>query len=230
MELNVFGSEPDFTNPYSVKCVVLGDQGVGKTTLATVFNQGYFDPDTQSTIGVSFVSKNLKLIGKDQSIKVQVWDTAGLERFFSIVASYIRDSYIALMVFDMTRRESWDNLVKWKNELDKYNKYKGIPIPVLIGTKSDLPGHEVSPAEITERAKEWNCKSYIVASNQNYSPSMINRIFYIAVEDFHNIIVDNFKRDIPIPSILLKSDMRNVLHLDKLYEPEKPGRRFCCFQ
>ena len=82
------------------KLVFLGDQSVGKTSIITRFTYDTFDSNYQATIGIDFLSKTMYL--EDRTIRLQLWDTAGQERFRSLIPSYIRDSSVAVIVFDIT--------------------------------------------------------------------------------------------------------------------------------
>ncbi|KAK2530281.1 hypothetical protein Q9233_006258 [Columba guinea] len=97
------GSGGEFGNPLrKFKLVFLGEQSVGKTSLITRFMYDSFDNTYQATIGIDFLSKTMYL--EDRTIRLQLWDTAGQERFRSLIPSYIRDSAVAVIVFDVTSR------------------------------------------------------------------------------------------------------------------------------
>ncbi|KAJ6657449.1 hypothetical protein lerEdw1_002508 [Lerista edwardsae] len=96
------GAGGEFGNPLrKFKLVFLGEQSVGKTSLITRFMYDSFDNTYQATIGIDFLSKTMYL--EDRTIRLQLWDTAGQERFRSLIPSYIRDSAVAVIVFDLTR-------------------------------------------------------------------------------------------------------------------------------
>jgi Ras-related protein Rab-6A len=84
------------------KCVFLGDQGSGKTSIIKSFMYGSFDHNYQATIGIDFLSKTMYL--DDRTVRLQIWDSAGQERFRSLIPSYIRDSSVAVVVYDITSR------------------------------------------------------------------------------------------------------------------------------
>ncbi|CAJ0838436.1 2470_t:CDS:2 [Entrophospora sp. SA101] len=91
----------EFSNPLrKFKLVFLGEQSVGKTSLITRFMYDTFDNTYQATIGIDFLSKTMYL--EDRTVRLQLWDTAGQERFRSLIPSYIRDSSVAVVVFDIT--------------------------------------------------------------------------------------------------------------------------------
>ncbi|KZT56397.1 ras-domain-containing protein [Calocera cornea HHB12733] len=116
------------------KIVLLGDQSVGKTSLITRFMYDTFDQTYQATIGIDFLSKTMYL--EDRTVRLQLWDTAGQERFRSLIPSYIRDSSVAIVVFDITNRASFLSTSKW---IDDVRSERGSDvIIVLVGNKADL--------------------------------------------------------------------------------------------
>ena len=95
-----------FNNPLrKFKLVFLGEQSVGKTSLITRFMYDSFDNTYQATIGIDFLSKTMYL--EDRTVRLQLWDTAGQERFRSLIPSYIRDSTVAVVVYDITNANSF---------------------------------------------------------------------------------------------------------------------------
>ncbi|KAM6322937.1 ras-related protein Rab-41 isoform 4-T4 [Podargus strigoides] len=109
--MSVPGSGGEFGNPLrKFKLVFLGEQSVGKTSLITRFMYDSFDNTYQATIGIDFLSKTMYL--EDRTIRLQLWDTAGQERFRSLIPSYIRDSAVAVIVFDITSSMAWYQQVR----------------------------------------------------------------------------------------------------------------------
>nr|XP_023019466.1 ras-related protein Rab6-like [Leptinotarsa decemlineata] len=135
------------------KLVFLGEQSVGKTSLITRFMYDSFDTSYQATIGIDFLSKTVYL--KDRTIRLQLWDTAGQERFRSLIPSYIRDSAVAVIVYDITNMYSFEYTTKW---IDEVRRERGRNIVIiLVGNKVDLENfREVSVEEAEQRAKENN--------------------------------------------------------------------------
>ena len=97
------------------KLVFLGEQSVGKTSLITRFMYDTFDSNYQATIGIDFLSKTMYL--DDRTVRLQLWDTAGQERFRSLIPSYIRDSSVAVVVYDVTNRDSFKLTSKWVEDV-----------------------------------------------------------------------------------------------------------------
>eukprot|EP01038_Epipyxis_sp_PR26KG_P007386 gene7386-10063_t len=119
---------------YLFKYIIIGDTGVGKSCLLLQFTDKRFQPVHDLTIGVEF---GARLINIDHhQIKLQIWDTAGQESFRSITRSYYRDAAGALLVYDITRRESFNHLSRWLEEA-RQNGNPNMTI-MLIGNKSDL--------------------------------------------------------------------------------------------
>lgn len=90
------------SNTTKYKVILLGDSCTGKTSILTRFTYGTFDPTFQSTIGIDFLSKTMHL--DDRSIRLQLWDTAGQERFRTLINSYVRDSSVAVILYDVTSK------------------------------------------------------------------------------------------------------------------------------
>ncbi|KAK2664504.1 hypothetical protein Ddye_003078 [Dipteronia dyeriana] len=128
------GDSYDEECDYLFKAVMIGDSAVGKSNLLSRFAKDEFRLDSKPTIGVEFAYRNIRI--GDKIIKAQIWDTAGQERFRAITSSYYRGALGALLVYDITRRATFENIKKWLKELREYgNSYMVI---VLVGNKSDL--------------------------------------------------------------------------------------------
>mmetsp|Transcript_18578 Transcript_18578/g.71705 ORF Transcript_18578/g.71705 Transcript_18578/m.71705 type:complete len:203 (-) Transcript_18578:121-729(-) len=119
---------------YLFKYIIVGDTAVGKSCLLLQFTDKRFQPVHDLTIGVEFGSRTITI--DDNQIKLQIWDTAGQEKFRSITRSYYRGAAGALLVYDITRRETFDHLQSWLEDCKRYSN-QNIVI-MLIGNKSDL--------------------------------------------------------------------------------------------
>jgi Ras-related protein Rab-6A len=133
--------------------VFLGDQSVGKTSIITRFMYDKFDTTYQATIGIDFISKTMYL--EDRTVRLQLWDTAGQERFRSLIPSYIRDSSVAVVVYDVTNRQSFLNTARW---IEEVRSERGADvIIVLVGNKTDLVDkRQVSIEEGDGKAREFS--------------------------------------------------------------------------
>lgn len=146
------------------KIVFLGEQGVGKTSLITRFMYDTFDDNYQATIGIDFLSKTMYL--DDKTIRLQLWDTAGQERFRSLIPSYIRDSHVAIVVYDVTNRKSFEYIDKWIEDVRVERGEENV-ILVVVGNKSDLvEERQVSTEEGERKAQVLNAKLFIETSTK----------------------------------------------------------------
>ena len=114
--------------------IIVGDMAVGKSCILLQFTDHKFRHQHELTIGVEFGGKNIQV--KDKTIKIQIWDTAGQEAFQAITRTYYKGAIGALLVYDITRKETFDHIIKWYNEV-KLNGSKDICC-ILIGNKKDL--------------------------------------------------------------------------------------------
>lgn len=133
---------------YVFKVVLIGDSAVGKSQILARFARNEFSLDSKATIGVEFQTRTLVIDHK--SVKAQIWDTAGQERYRAVTSAYYRGAVGALLVYDITKRPSFDHIPRWLEELRSHAD-KNIVI-MLIGNKSDL---EDQRAVTTEDAKEF---------------------------------------------------------------------------
>ncbi|CAK9217752.1 unnamed protein product [Sphagnum jensenii] len=119
---------------YLFKVVLIGDSGVGKSNLLSRFTRNEFCLESKSTIGVEFATRSIQVDGK--TIKAQIWDTAGQERYRAITSAYYRGAVGALLVYDITKHVTYENVERWLKELRDHAD-SNIVI-MLVGNKSDL--------------------------------------------------------------------------------------------
>lgn len=124
----------DHEYDYLLKMVLIGDSGVGKSNILSRFTRNEFSLDSKSTIGVEFATRTLQIEGK--TIKAQIWDTAGQERYRAITSAYYRGAVGALLVYDITKKQTFDNVQRWLRELRDHAD-SNIVI-MMAGNKSDL--------------------------------------------------------------------------------------------
>jgi len=119
---------------YLFKIVLIGDSGVGKSNLLSRFTKNEFNLESKTTIGVEFATKSI--ISENKVIKAQIWDTAGQERYRAITNAYYRGAVGALLVYDITKQSTFDNVEKWLKELREHAEPH--IVVMLVGNKSDL--------------------------------------------------------------------------------------------
>ncbi|KAK9117371.1 hypothetical protein Sjap_016318 [Stephania japonica] len=145
---------------YLFKFIIIGDTGVGKSCLLLQFTDQRFQPVHDLTIGVEFGAKMVTIDGRP--IKLQIWDTAGQEAFRSITRSYYRGAAGALLVYDITRRETFNHLASWLEDARQHaNPNMAI---ALIGNKSDLSHRRAVTREEGEQFAKENGLLFMEAS------------------------------------------------------------------
>jgi Ras-related protein Rab-18 len=117
------------------KILLIGDSGVGKTSLLLRFSDREFQEEQQSTIGIDLKIKKVKI--GDKKVKITVWDTAGQERFRTLTSAYYRGAHGIIMVYDVSNKRSFDHLINWIKEVDQYGTNEEAVI-ILVGNKIDL--------------------------------------------------------------------------------------------
>lgn len=133
------------------KLLLIGDSGVGKSSLLHRFADDDYKDDYISTIGVDFKIKTLEEQDGKQ-MKLQIWDTAGQERFRTITSSYYRGAHGIVVVYDITDAESFANVKQWLHEIDRYASENVNKL--LVGNKSDLESErQVTVAQGEELAQ-----------------------------------------------------------------------------
>ncbi|XP_075310001.1 ras-related protein Rab-37 isoform X3 [Odontesthes bonariensis] len=148
---------PSIPFPYNEqlthKTILVGDSGVGKTSLLVQYDQGKFISGSfTSTVGIGFTNKVVDM--DNLKVKLQIWDTAGQERFRSVTHAYYRDAQALLLLYDITSKPSFDNIRAWLTEIHEYAQ-KDVVI-MLLGNKSDMTAERVVKKEEGERlAKEY---------------------------------------------------------------------------
>ena len=121
---------------YLFKILVIGDVGVGKTSLIRRFTKGYFAENITSTVGVDLDSKIVNISG--DKVKLQCWDAAGQEKYRAITQSYFRNADAVIMMFDLTNQGSFASIPQWLMDVHRYSNKNAVK--VLVGNKTDLKG------------------------------------------------------------------------------------------
>ena len=154
----------------SIKVILIGDSGVGKTCLIQQYTNQQFQEETVSTIAVSDkLTKEVKV--GEKTIKLEIWDTVGQEKFKSVNKIYMNQAKIALMVYDMTDQNSFNNLQNWYNELK--DKNDSVEIIGVIANKSDLYEDRVIDKE----------------EGENYAKSINALFFETSALDYENVSI-----------------------------------------
>ena len=194
---------------YKIKIIVVGDIGVGKTNLINRFASDKFDTNSKATIGVEFVYKTLKI--NKEVIKVEVWDTAGQERYRAITSSYYKGAKGAIIVYDITNEDSFNNVESWMNEVTK--KGKTDMQFLLVGNKKDLVNdRKVTEQKGIDKAKELNMNlfeaSALEKTNVNEAFNYLMKEIYLNIRREKNINTNNDEK-IGQSGIALNTNKKN---------------------
>ena len=183
------------------KIIFTGDIYVGKTSIINVLTGHKFNNDYEASIGVDFFSKTIKYKGK--IIKLQIWDSAGQEKFRSLIPNYIRGSSLVFIVYDISNRKTFDNLQSW---VDFVNNIENSNI-VIIGNKIDLDSkREVTTEEGEKFCREKNYEFFEVSAKDdtNLNDMLFNSV--ASLPFFNSINTDGATKE-QIVENLMKENM-----------------------
>ncbi|XP_028848642.1 ras-related protein Rab-10-like [Denticeps clupeoides] len=165
--------------PYDLlfKLLLVGNSGVGKTSLLFRFTEDVFTTTFISTIGIDFKIKTIELHGK--KIKLQIWDTAGQERFHTITTSYYRGAVGILLVYDITNGDSFNSISMWLRNIDQH---AGNDVEwMLLGNKCDMESKRIIPTSQGKQvAEQHGIRFYETSARANIN---VEKAFLNLVED-----------------------------------------------
>ena len=177
---------PGINYDYLLKYIIIGDAAVGKSNLLLRFAQNDFKMEYQLTIGVEFGAKNLEI--KQKIIRIQIWDTAGQESFRSITRAYYKNSVCAVLVYDITNRDSFEHISSWIE--DCLAQSPKTVFMVLVGNKSDLTEQrKVSFEEGHQMAKNNNMLFYETSAKSGQN---VDKIFQDSAKEINNKINEGY--------------------------------------
>lgn len=155
------------------KLLIIGDSGVGKSSLLLRFADNTFSGSYITTIGVDFKIRTLEIDG--EKVKLQIWDTAGQERFRTITSTYYRGTHGVIVVYDVTNGESFANVKRWLHEIDQNCEMVN---RILVGNKNDDPERKVVLTEDAQRfAEQMKIKLFETSAKENINvEEMFNEI------------------------------------------------------
>ena len=147
-------------NYKTCQLLIIGDSSVGKTSLITRYTNGTFKEEYLATVGLDYNSKDEVI--NNETIHIKLWDTAGQERFKSLTQNYFRNAEGVLLVYDVTKTESFNNLKEWISSIKKNMETKNIFLPlIVIGNKIDMEdSREIDKEEANKFATENNYKYF----------------------------------------------------------------------
>ena len=171
---------------YLFKYIIIGDAAVGKSNLLLRYTHGQFKPEYQLTIGVEFGAKNISISNK--TYRIQIWDTAGQENFRSITRAYYKNSACALVVYDISNRESFDNINTWIEDCKSQSPQT--IFMVLVGNKNDLEDKRAVTFEEGQELAEKNKMMFFETSAK--TGKNVDEIFFRSAENIAKKIDENY--------------------------------------
>ena len=194
-------SEGDSVSVTRHKIIFVGDAGVGKTTIISRVMDNPFNEVYEPSIGVDFMSKIIKYRG--QNIKLQIWDTAGQEKYKGLIPSYVRNSSIVFLIYDISVKTSFDNIPKWISFIRSIEN----TTLVLCGNKIDLEKREVTKEEGEALAQKEGIAFYEMSAK---SGEGIKNMFYSAVSDL-TVFAENNNKESLIKELMEENGVENAV-------------------
>lgn len=165
---------------YLYKIVVTGDSAVGKSNLMSRYARNEFDLHSKATIGVEFQTQIVEIEGKE--VKVQIWDTAGQERFRAVTSAYYRGAVGALVVYDITRRSTFDNIGRWLDELKTHSDTT--VATMLVGNKCDL--ENIRDVSVEEGKSLAQAEGLFFMETSALDSTNVEAAFEVVVREIYN--------------------------------------------
>ena len=203
---------------YLFKYIIIGDPSVGKSNLLMKFANNKFTEDYEATIGVEFGVKNLQIDNK--IYRIQIWDTAGQENFRSITRAYYKNCVCAMVVYDITKRTSFNNVQNWLQ--DVITQSPKTVLIILIGNKIDL---EDKREVIFDEGNEFAIKHGIMFMETSAKTGEgVEEAFRKSVQEIENKIKENYY-DLNSETCGIKKGKTNNISISSEKKKEKRG---CC--
>ena len=175
------------------KVIFIGDANTGKTSIINRIIDNPFNDTYEVSIGIDFMSKNIRFRG--QNIKIQIWDSAGQEKYKGLIPSYVRNSSIVFIVYDISRRTSFENVQNWISFVKNIEK----TTMILCGNKTDL-NREVETKEGEEVAEREGIKFFECSAKTNEN---IKYMFYASIAGLPTFgIIDESEKENLVKELL----------------------------
>ncbi|KAA3485662.1 ras-related protein RABA5e-like isoform X1 [Gossypium australe] len=216
-------SDDETVEEYLFKIVIIGDSAVGKSNLLSRFARNEFKAHSKATIGVEFQTQSVEIDGKE--VKAQIWDTAGQERFRAVTSAYYRGAFGALLVYDISRRATFDNVARWLDELNckfytlfhivyhesKFAAHSDTTVArMLVGNKCDLENtREVSLDEGKSLAES---EGLFFIETSALDSTNVWTAFEIVIREIYNNVSrkvlssDSYKAELSVNRVSLVND------------------------
>ncbi|KAL3360200.1 hypothetical protein AABB24_016612, partial [Solanum stoloniferum] len=199
-------SSDDEGEEYLFKIVIIGDSAVGKSNLLTRYARNEFNLHSKATIGVEFQTQTLEIDGKE--VKAQIWDTAGQERFRAVTSAYYRGAFGALVVYDISRRTTFDSIPRWLDELKTHSDTT--VARMLVGNKCDL--ENIRAVSVEEGKSLAESEGMFFMETSALDSTNVNKAFEIVIREIYNSVSrkvlnsDSYKAELSVNRVNLVND------------------------
>ena len=193
--------------PLEAKIVLLGEAGVGKSSIVLRYVTDSFKTDAEGTVGASYMGKIVNF--NDRLVKLNIWDTAGQERYHSLAKMYYRDANAALLVYDVTNSDSFDGMIRWYNEV-KQNSNPGIVVAIAANKEDLIENEKIEHHKTMKFAESINAVFNRTSAKSSYGIEQI----------FKEIVIKLF------PEINQIKERAQSVHLTS--KSAKTHKKNCC--
>ncbi|XP_065867041.1 ras-related protein RABA5d-like [Euphorbia lathyris] len=196
-------SDDEGGEEYLFKIVIIGDSAVGKSNLLSRYARNEFNLHSKATIGVEFQTQSMEIDGKE--VKAQIWDTAGQERFRAVTSAYYRGAVGALIVYDITRRTTFDSVGRWLEELKTHSDTT--VARMLVGNKLDLDN--IRDVSVEEGKSLAEAEGLFFMETSALDSTNVKKAFELVIRDIYNNVSrkvlnsDTYKAELSINRVTL---------------------------
>ncbi|KAA8527322.1 hypothetical protein F0562_034581 [Nyssa sinensis] len=188
---------------YLFKVVIIGDSAVGKSNLLSRYARNEFNMHSKATIGVEFQTQTMDIDGKE--VKAQIWDTAGQERFRAVTSAYYRGTVGALIVYDISRRTTFDSIGRWLDELKTHSETT--VARMLVGNKCDL--ENIRAVSVEEGKSLAEAEGLFFMETSALDSTNVKKAFDIVIREIYNNVSrkvlnsDSYKAELSLNRVSL---------------------------
>ncbi|RWW86848.1 hypothetical protein BHE74_00004354 [Ensete ventricosum] len=197
---------------YLFKVVIIGDSAVGKSNLLSRYARNEFNLHSKATIGVEFLTQTVDIDGKE--VKAQIWDTAGQDRFRAVTSAYYRGAFGALVIYDVSRRSTFDSVSRWLDELNNTTVAK-----MLVGNKCDLSN--IREVSVEEGKCLAEAEGLFFIETSALDSTNVKTAFEIVIKEIYDNVSrkvlnsDSYKADLSINRVALFNEKQTSKWIGK---------------
>jgi small GTP-binding protein len=213
-----------FSYQYIFKIILIGDASTGKTSLINRYVTNMYHDKYICTIGVDFMMKSVTY--EDQVIKLQIWDTAGMEKYKQITTSYYRGAQAAIVCFDLTSRASFESVQRWIDDFSQFYNPMFQKSLVIVGNKADLVSEREVTAEQIENFRKINNYAYYETSAK--MGDNVEELFQSLAKGLYTAYKNNMDSQIKNAIQVRKSVLSSVDRFQNLMTKETIKKKCSC--